>query len=109
LNEEELSSSETLGKIVSVEPNRMKTIVGKITKKGNELCVQDEIYVTRDIIKSGRQPTIDALVRCVAVDSTQGYSQGEFQWRAVEISPSTYMVYNGDAHKYVIFIFYKEY
>lgn len=100
LQTEHLCSNETLGKIVSIEPNRRKTIVGKITKRGNETCVDNEIYVTVDVVKAGRTLPIDTLVRCVAVDSTQKDGQGgDFQWRAVELSLSTFMQYTADPHK----------
>ncbi|OXA58303.1 RNA helicase Mov10l1 [Folsomia candida] len=93
-----LSGDETLGKIISIQPSQQKTIVGKITKRGNEFCVEDYIYVTLEAIKGGRQIPLNTLVRCVAVESTQKLKHGEFQWRAVEVSLSNFMQHLTDNH-----------
>ena len=91
---------ETKCKIVSVEPHGQKTMVGKITNKGRELCVDDEICVTVDVIKNESKLPLDTLVRCVAVESTQKVGdEQQLQWRAVEVTLSNIMQYTADSHK----------
>jgi hypothetical protein len=98
----DLAFDEIYCKILGVEPNQQKNIVGKVVKSQGEICIDGEIYFTLDAVKGNRVLPLDTLVQCKAVASTQGVrNRTPFQWRAIEICRSNFMEYTSDPHKLV--------